>query len=49
MYMKIDKSGSLGSNTDIGSKKGVQCTNTTILYLAFVIKNLFQNVQLLMY
>ena len=31
-----------GSNTDRGSKRGVQCTNTTILYLAFIIRNLFK-------
>jgi len=29
-----------GSNTDTGSKRGVQCKDTTILYLAFIIRNL---------
>ena len=32
--------GPVGSNTDIGSKRGVQCENTTTLYLAFMINNL---------
>ena len=31
----------MGSNTDSGSKRGVQCRDTTILYLAFIIRNLF--------
>ena len=30
-----------GSNTDSGSKRGVQCRDSSILYLAFIIRNLF--------
>ena len=29
-----------GSNTDSGSKITVECKNTTILYIAFIIRNL---------
>ena len=35
MYMNTDKNGPVGSNTDSGSKRGVQCENTTTLYLVF--------------
>ncbi|MDF2736933.1 MAG: hypothetical protein K0S93_789 [Nitrososphaeraceae archaeon] len=31
------------SNTNSGSKRGVQCRDTTISYLAFIIRNLFLN------
>ena len=31
------------SNTDSGAKTRVQCKNTTSLYLAFIIRNLFLN------
>jgi len=34
-----------GSNTDSGSKRGVQCRYTTILYLAIIIRNLFLKIQ----
>ena len=30
-----------GSNTYSSSKRGVQCKDTTIMYLAFIIRNLF--------
>jgi hypothetical protein len=30
-----------GSNTDSDSKRGVQCKDSSILYLAFIIRNLF--------
>ena len=33
-----------GSNTDSGSKRGVYCSDTAILYLAFIIRNLFQTI-----
>ena len=29
------------SNTDSGSKRGVQCKDRSIMYLAFIIRNLF--------
>ena len=29
------------NNTDNGSKRGVQCRDSSILYLAFIIRNLF--------
>ncbi len=29
------------SNTDSGSKRGVQCKDSSILYLAFIIRKLF--------
>ena len=28
-----------GSNTDSGSKSGVQCRDSSILYIAFIIRN----------
>jgi hypothetical protein len=31
------RNGPVGSNTDSGSKRGVQCKDTDILYLAFII------------
>jgi hypothetical protein len=31
------------SNTDRGSKRGVQCKDTTILYIAFIVRNSFLN------
>jgi hypothetical protein len=31
-----------GSNTDSGSKRGVQYRNTTTMYLAFIIRNLIR-------
>ena len=34
-----------GSNTDSGSKIGVYCKETIILYLAFIIRNLFLKIQ----
>jgi hypothetical protein len=40
MYMNTDKNGPVGSNTDSGSKRGVQCRDSSILYLAFIIINL---------
>ncbi|MGH9981655.1 MAG: multicopper oxidase domain-containing protein, partial [Nitrososphaeraceae archaeon] len=33
--------GPVGSNTDSGSKRGVQCICNTIVYLAFIIRNLY--------
>jgi len=30
-----------GNNTDSGSKRGVQCKDRSIMYLAFIIRNLF--------
>jgi hypothetical protein len=31
------------SNTDRGFKRGVYCRDTTVLYLAFIIRNLIRN------
>jgi hypothetical protein len=38
MYYKVIEG---RSNTDSGSKRGVQCRNTTTIYLVYIIKNLF--------
>ena len=35
MYMNTDKNGPVGSNTDSGSKRGVQCRDSSILYFSF--------------
>ena len=35
-----------GSNTDSGSKSGVQCRDSSILYLAFIVRNLLFSNQL---
>ena len=35
MSMNTDKNGPVGGNTDSGSKRGVQCRDITILYIAF--------------
>ena len=34
------------SNTDSGSKRGVQCRDSSILYLAFIIRNLFKYIKI---
>jgi hypothetical protein len=39
--MNTDKNGPVGSSTDSGSKIRVYCKDTTILYLDFIIKNIF--------
>ena len=31
----------VGSNTDSGSKSGVQCKDNSIMYFAFIVRNLF--------
>ena len=40
MYMNNDKNGPVGSNTDSGSKRGVQYRYSSILYIAFIVRNL---------
>jgi hypothetical protein len=41
-YSEPEKNyGPVGSNTDSDSKMGVQCKDSSIMYLAFIIKNLF--------
>ncbi|MDF2737907.1 MAG: hypothetical protein K0S93_1766 [Nitrososphaeraceae archaeon] len=39
--MNTDKNGPVGSSIDSGSKIRVYCKDTTILYLDFIIGNLF--------
>ena len=34
-----------GSNTDSGSKRGVQCRDSSILYLAFIVRSLFNSLR----
>ena len=41
MICKLDRMVMAGSNTDSGSKSEVYCRDDSILYLAFIIRNLF--------
>ena len=36
-----EKYGPVGSNTDSGSKRGVQFRDSSVLYLDFIVRNLF--------